>query len=131
MKILQPPGWPRPSGYANGVAARGTMVFVSGQIGWDEHGRFPGGSLAAQVDRALANTLAVLAEGGARAEHVVRMTWYILDREEYQAQAGEIGLAWRRHMGRYFPAMSVVQVAALIETDARVEIETTAVVPEA
>lgn len=130
MKILQPPGWPRPSGYANGVAARGTMVFVSGQIGWDEQGRFAGGSLAAQVERALANTLAVLAEGGARAGHVVRMTWYILDREEYRAQAREIGLAWRRHMGRHFPAMSVVQVAALVEAEARVEIETTAVVPE-
>lgn len=129
MRVLQPPGWPRPVGYANGVAARGTLVFVAGQIGWDEQQRFRDGTLAAQIDQALANTLAVLRAGGAGPEHVVRMTWYIVDCEEYLAHLHEIGLVWRRHMSTYYPAMSVVQVVALVEPQAKIEIETTAVIP--
>lgn len=130
MKILQPPGWPRPSGYANGIAARGTHVFVSGQVGWHPSGEFETDEFAAQLDQALANTLAVLGEAGARPEHVTRMTWYIVDREEYLAQAREIGAIWRRRMGSHYPAMAVVQVTALVAPRARVEVETTAVIPD-
>jgi enamine deaminase RidA (YjgF/YER057c/UK114 family) len=130
MKILQPPGWPRPKGYANGVAARGTLVFVAGQIGWTPEGRFESDALAPQIEQALRNTLAVLETAGARPEHVVRMTWYLLDRDEYLARAPEIGAVWRRLMGSHYPAMAVVQVTALIEPRARIEIETTAVIPD-
>lgn len=130
MRALLPPGWPRPKGYANGVVARGRMVFVAGQIGWNPEGCFPSDALVPQIDQALANTIAVLRAGGARPEHVVRMTWYVLDRREYLVQAREIGVVWRKHMGAHYPAMSVVQVAALIEERARVEVETTAVIPD-
>lgn len=130
MKLLQPPGWPRPKGYANGIAARGTLVFVSGQIGWDETESFPSDELTEQLDRTLANTLAVLREAGAGPEHVVRMTWYIVDREDYLAKVREIGTVWRRHMGRSYPAMAVVQVVCLMESRAKIEIETTAVIPD-
>ena len=129
MKILQPPGWPRPRGYANGIAAEGTLVFVAGQIGWDEAQRFPADDLTGQVRQALANVLAVLAEAGAGPEHVARMTWYVTDRDEYLREARAIGEAWRELMGRHFPAMAVVAVAALVEERAKVEIEATAVVP--
>jgi enamine deaminase RidA (YjgF/YER057c/UK114 family) len=129
-RILQPPGWPRPRGYANGVAARGELLFVSGQIGWNERGEFPRLDLAGQVEQTLRNTLAVLAQAGGRAEHIVRQTWYITSREEYLAATSEVGLAWRTLMGKNFPAMAVVQVSALIEPQAKVEIETTAVIPE-
>jgi enamine deaminase RidA (YjgF/YER057c/UK114 family) len=130
MKILQPPGWPRPKGYANGVAARGTLVYVAGQIGWTPEGRFESDALAPQIEQALRNTLAVLETAGARPEHVVRMTWYLLDRDEYLARAPEVGAVWRRLMGSHYPAMAVVQVTALIEPRARIEIETTAVIPD-
>ena len=129
MKILQPPGWPRPKGYACGVSAEGTAVFVSGQIGWDENGRFTAHDIAGQVRQALANVTAVLAEAGARPEHVVRLTWYVTDKREYLAAQRKIGEAYRDVMGRHFPAMSVVAVAALVEDDAKVEIEATAVIP--
>ena len=129
MTILQPPGWPRPKGYACGVAADGTNVFVSGQIGWDETGSFTARDIAGQVRQALRNVAAVLAEAGARPEHVVRLTWYVTDKREYLAAQREIGAAYRDVMGRHFPAMSVVAVAALLEDDAKVEIEATAVVP--
>jgi enamine deaminase RidA (YjgF/YER057c/UK114 family) len=129
MKILQPAGWPRPSGYAPGTAARGTIVFVSGQVGWDERGTFPAG-LAAQVARALRNVLGVLAEAGGKPEHVARLTWYVTSKAEYLAAQKEIGAAYRAVMGAHYPAMSVVEVSALVEDAARVEIEATAVVPD-
>ena len=130
MRALQPPGWPRPKGYANGIEARGRLVFVAGQIGWDETGAFPDADLAGQVRRALSNVLAVLAEAGAGPEHVARLTWYVTDRDEYLDSLREIGAAYREVMGRHFPAMAVVAVAGLIEASAKVEIEATAVVPD-
>ena len=129
MEILQPPGWPRPKGYANGIAAEGRLVFVAGQVGWDTDEVVRSDSLVDQVDQALKNVLAILKETGANAEHIVRMTWYITDRDAYNTNAKEIGAVWRQHMGRHYPAMSVVQVAGLIEPGAKVEIEATAVLP--
>ena len=131
MTVLQPPGWPRPRGYANGVAVDGggTLVFVAGQIGWAPDGSFPSADLVGQVRVALANALAVLGEAGGRPEHVVRLTWYVVDREEYLRSAREIGAAYRAVMGERYPAMAVVEVAGLLEPQARVEIEATAVVP--
>ncbi len=130
MEILQPEGWPRPRGYANGIAASGKMVFVSGMVGWDADGVFHTDDLAGQVRQALENIVAVLAAGGARPEHIVRMTWYVLDKKEYVAAYPQIGAAYRELIGRHFPAMSAVQVAGLVEDRARVEIEVTAAVPE-
>jgi enamine deaminase RidA (YjgF/YER057c/UK114 family) len=129
VRALQPPGWPRPRGYANGIEARGRLVFVAGQIGWDETGAFPETDLAGQVRRTLQNVLAVLAEAGAGPEHVARLTWYVTDRDEYVASLREIGAAYREVMGKHFPAMAVVAVTALVEPAAKVEIEATAVVP--
>ncbi|MBA5607575.1 RidA family protein [Duganella sp. FT3S] len=129
MKILQPPGWLRPRGYANGVAARGTAVYVSGMIGWDSQGVFHTDDFAAQTRQALHNIVAVLAEAGARPEHIVRMTWYVLDKREYVAAWPAIGVAYREIMGAHYPAMTAVQVAGLVEDRARVEIEVTAIVP--
>ena len=130
MRALQPPGWPRPKGYANGIEASGRLVFVAGQIGWDETGAFPSAELAGQVRQTLSNVLAVLAEAGAGPEHVVRLTWYVTDRDEYLASQKEIGLAYREVMGRHYPAMAVVAVNGLIEAAAKVEIEATAVLPD-
>ena len=130
MEILQPPGWVRPRGYANGVAARGRMVFVSGMVGWDAQGVFRTAEFAGQARQALANAVAVLAEAGARPEHIVRMTWYVCDKREYIAAYPEIGVAYRDVVGRHFPAMTAVQVVALVEDAARVEIEVTAVIPD-
>jgi enamine deaminase RidA (YjgF/YER057c/UK114 family) len=126
MTILQPAGWPRPKGFSCGVSGEGTVVFVSGQIGWDEHGRFTASDLVGQVRQALRNIVAVLAEAGAHPEHVARLTWYVTDKHEYLAAQREIGEAYREVMGRHFPAMSVVAVAALLEDEAKVEIEATA-----
>jgi enamine deaminase RidA (YjgF/YER057c/UK114 family) len=130
MEILQPAGWAKPRGYANGIAASGRMVFVSGMVGWDADGVFHTDDFAGQVRQALQNIVAVLAEGGAKPEHIVRMTWYVLDKKEYVAAYPEIGVAYRELIGRHFPTMSAVQVAGLVEDRARVEIEVTAVVPE-
>jgi enamine deaminase RidA (YjgF/YER057c/UK114 family) len=130
MTILQPPGWPRPRGYSNGIAASGRLVFTAGVVGWDERERFPALDLAGQFAQALRNLLAILAEGGARPEHVARMTCYVTSVEEYRASLAEIGAAWREIMGRNYPAMAVVGVSALVEAEAKVEIEATAVVPE-
>jgi enamine deaminase RidA (YjgF/YER057c/UK114 family) len=127
-EILQPRGWARPRGYANGVAAAGRLVFVAGQIGWDAEQRFASDDFAAQVRQALANVVAVLACAGAKPEHLVRMTWYVTSRDEYNAALAEVGAAWRELIGRHFPAMSVVVVAGLLEPRAKVEIEATAVV---
>lgn len=130
MDFLQPPGWARPKGYSNGISTRGRMVFVSGMIGWDAEGVFHTDDFAGQVRQALQNVVAVLAEGGALPEHIVRMTWYVIDRNEYVAAAKEVGAAYREILGKHFPAMTAVQVVALVEERARVEIEVTAVVPE-
>ncbi len=130
MQTLLPPGWPRPRGYANGVAARGRMVFVAGMIGWDAEGVFHTDDLAGQARQALQNVVAVLAEGGARPEHIVRMTWYVTDRKAYVAAYPEIGKAFREIIGSFNAAMTAVEVAGLIEDRARVEIEVTAVVPD-
>ena len=130
MKILHPPGWPRPRGYANGVAAEGRLVFVAGQIGWDATGAIVSDDLVEQVRQTLENTLAVLREGGAGPQHVARMTWYVTDKREYLARTRDLGEAYRALMGRHYPAMAVVEVKALIEDRAKVEIETTAVVPK-
>ena len=129
MTILQPAGWPRPKGFSCGVSGEGTVVFVSGQIGWDEQGRFPASDIAGQVRQALRNVVAILAEAGARPEHIARLTWYVTDKHEYVAAQREIGEAYRAVIGRHFPAMSVVAVAALLEDEAKVEIEATAIVP--
>ena len=129
MRVLQPPGWPRPKGYAAGIAAEGTIVMISGQIGWDAEGAFPSSEIAAQVRQALSNVVAVLAEAGGSPEHVARLTWYVTDKHEYLAAQRAIGEAYRDVMGRHYPAMSVVAVTALVEHAAKVEIEATAIVP--
>jgi enamine deaminase RidA (YjgF/YER057c/UK114 family) len=129
MKVLQPAGWAAPRGYANGVAASGTMVFVAGQIGWNAQGRFDSDDLVVQVRQALLNVCAVLAEAGATPAHIVRMTWYVTDRREYLARGREIGAVYREVIGSYSVAMSALEVGALMEERARVEIEVTAVVP--
>lgn len=129
MKFLQPPNWPRPKGYANGVAAKGNLVFLSGVIGWNAQGQFADG-FTAQVRQALLNIVEILNQAQARPEHIARMTWYVLDKNEYMAAAKELGVAYREIIGRHYPAMTVVEVSGLMEANARVEIEVTAVVPE-
>jgi enamine deaminase RidA (YjgF/YER057c/UK114 family) len=130
MEFLQPPGWPRARGYSNGIAARGRMVCVSGMVGWDAQCQFQTDDFAGQVRQALKNIVEVLAEANARPEHIVRMTWYVLDKKEYVDAYPEIGVAYRDVIGRHYPTMSAVQVAGLVEDRARVEIEVTAVVED-
>lgn len=130
MHFLHPPGWAPAKGYANGVAARGTLVFVAGQIGWDAAQRLVSGDLAEQTVQALQNVTAVLAEAGARPAHVARMTWYVTDKRAYLAASREIGRAYRAVFGDHYPAMTLVEVADLLEDGALVEIEATAVLPE-
>jgi enamine deaminase RidA (YjgF/YER057c/UK114 family) len=129
-RLLQPPGWARPKGYANGVAVQGLQVYVAGMIGWDGQGEFQTDDLVGQVRQALTNVVAVLAEAGAKPEHIVRMTWYLTDKREYVARAREIGTVYRELVGSFNAAMTAVQVSALIEDRARVEIEVTAVIPD-
>jgi enamine deaminase RidA (YjgF/YER057c/UK114 family) len=126
--ILQPSGWPRPKGYANGIKARGDFVFVGGMVGWDAHEKFPQGFVA-QTRQALENIVAVLREGGAAPQHIVRMTWYVLDMDEYLASRRELGPIYREVIGNHFPTMALVAVSRLVEPEARLEIETTAVIP--
>jgi enamine deaminase RidA (YjgF/YER057c/UK114 family) len=126
--VLQPAGWPRPKGFANGILARGEMVFVGGMIGQDSEGRFAEGFVA-QMKLALQNIVAVLAEAGAKPAHIVRLTWYVRDIDEYLADLPALGIAYREVMGRHFPAMAVVEVTRLVEPKARLEIEATAVLP--
>lgn len=128
-RVLLPEGWPRPKGYSNGVEAAGRMIFVAGQIGWTPEGVFVETGFSGQFRQTIRNTLAVLAEAGAGPEHIVRMTWYVVDKTEYLSALREIGAAWRELIGPHYPAMAVVEVKGLIEDAARVEIETTAVVP--
>jgi enamine deaminase RidA (YjgF/YER057c/UK114 family) len=127
-KILQPEGWPRPKGYSNGIAAAGRMVFTAGVVGWNEEEKFAARDLAGQFRQALVNTRAILKEGGARPTDIVRMTCYVTDKKEYLAQAQEIGAAWREILGKVYPCMALVEVVALVEDEAKVEIETTAVI---
>jgi enamine deaminase RidA (YjgF/YER057c/UK114 family) len=129
-RVLHPAGWARARGYANGVAAQGRFVFVGGQVGWNAEQRFASADFVAQARQALANIVAVLAEAGAGPEHVVRLTWYVVDKREYLAASKSLGRAYREIMGRHYPAMSAVEVTALMEDAARVEIEATAVVPD-
>jgi enamine deaminase RidA (YjgF/YER057c/UK114 family) len=129
MKILNPPGWPRAKGYANGVAATGTLIFVAGQIGWNRQGEFETDDLVGQIRQALSNVVAVLGAGGAKPQHVTRLTWYLTDKREYLARSREIGAVFRELFGGYHAAMTAVEVKALIEDRAKVEIEATAVVP--
>ncbi|MGH8289360.1 MAG: RidA family protein [Steroidobacteraceae bacterium] len=129
-EALQPKGWPRPSGYSNGVLAQGRQVFIAGQVGWNPlSGQFESAALVEQVTQALRNVLAVLAQAGGRPEHIARMTWYLTSRTEYLAHLEQIGAAYREVMGKHFPAMTAVEVTALIEVQAKVEIEATAVIP--
>ena len=130
MKTLLPPGWPRPRGYANGIAARGRLIVTAGVVGWNAREEFETDDLAGQFRQVLLNTLAILAEDEAGPEHIVRMTCYVTDIEEYRASLAGVGAAWRELMGRNFPAMAVVGVTALVEPKAKVEIETLAMVPE-
>jgi enamine deaminase RidA (YjgF/YER057c/UK114 family) len=130
IKKLQPPGWADPKGYANGILARGALLFVGGQIGWNAQQQFESDDFIAQTRQALLNIMAVLQAGGAGPEHMVRMTWYVVDRVEYAARLKELGAVYREVMGKNFPAMTCVEVAALVEDRAQVEIEVTAVVPD-
>ncbi len=128
-RSLIPPGWRRGKGYSHGIEAEGRLVFVAGQVGWNEDETFESSDFVAQFRRALLNTKAILAEASAGPEHVVRMSWYVVDKKEYLSRLNEVGAAWREVMGRNYPAMAVVEVKGLIEDGARLEIETTAVVP--
>jgi enamine deaminase RidA (YjgF/YER057c/UK114 family) len=130
VKVLLPPGWPRPKGYSNGVSASGRMIFTAGIVGWDEKESFPDYTFQGQFAQALRNTLAILAEDGAGPQHIVRMTCYVTDRHEYVNSRDEIGAAWREIMGPHYPAIALVEVKGLVEAAAKVEIETTAVVED-
>jgi enamine deaminase RidA (YjgF/YER057c/UK114 family) len=130
MEIVQPAGWPPPRGYSNGIAARGRQVFVAGMIGWDEQGRFASDDFVAQARQALRNIVTVLAAAGAKPEHIARMTWYVTSKREYLDSAKGLGAAYREVIGRHFPVMTAVEVGALMEDRAKVEIEVTAVVPD-
>jgi enamine deaminase RidA (YjgF/YER057c/UK114 family) len=130
LRAVNPPGWARPTGYANGVIGRGTLVFVAGQIGWTGQEVFESDDFIAQFRQALANTVEVLTAAGAGPQHVARMTWYVRDKREYLGRLAEVGAVYREIMGRNFPAMTLVQVADLVEERARIEIESTAVIPD-
>lgn len=130
MQILQPPGWGKPKGYSNGIVARGRQVFVAGQVGWNAQEKFDTSDFAGQARQALANIVAILAEAGAKPEHIVRMTWYVGDRREYLASAKALGAAYREVIGRHFPVMTAIQVAGFVEDGAKLEIEATAVLPD-
>ena len=130
MQILQPPGWARAKGFSNGIACRGKLVFIAGQVGWSGQGEWRERSFAGQFRQALQNILDVLKEAEGRPEHIVRLTWYVLDKQEYLGALREVGAAYRELMGRHYPVMAVVQVSGLVEDQARLEIEATAVIPE-
>jgi len=129
MKILQPPGWARAKGFANGIAAKGNLVFIAGQIGWTGDGKWEARDFAGQFKQTLKNILSVLAEANGKPEHIVRLTWYVLDKQEYLNSLKGVGEAYRELMGKHYPTMAVVQVSGLVEDEARLEIEATAVVP--
>jgi len=130
MRILQPPAWERPKGYSNGIAAKGSMVFVSGMVGWNAEGKFEAADFAAQARQALQNIVEVLRQAGAKPEHIARMTWYVVDKGEYLSAARELGAIYREIIGKHYPAMTVVEVSGLLEDQARVEIEVIAILPD-
>ena len=130
MRAILPEGWQRPKGYSNGIEAQGKLIFLAGQIGWNAHEEFESDDFVAQFDQALANIVALLRAANAGPEHVVRMTWFITDKQEYLSKLSETGAAYRKHMGKTFPTMSVVEVSALMEDRAKIEIEATAVVED-
>jgi enamine deaminase RidA (YjgF/YER057c/UK114 family) len=130
VRALLPPGWPRPSGYSNGIEARGRLIFTAGVVGWDEQEHFVSEDLVGQFRQVLLNTIAILNEGGAKPEHIVRMTWYVTSRDDYVRNISQIGAIYAELMGKCFPTMAVVQVAGLVDPAAKVEIETIAVVPD-
>lgn len=130
MKILQPAGWPRPSGFSNGIEARGKQIFVAGQVGWDPQGVFHSDDLVDQTRQALLNIISVLDEADATSHHITRMTWYVVDKQDYLKRSKDIGAVYKELIGRHYPAMTLVQVADLLEDRAKVEIEATAVVPD-
>ena len=130
LKIILPPGWPRPKGYSNGVVARGRMLFIAGMVGWDENGQFHSDEFAAQAWQALKNVTEVLQAAGGKPENIVRMTWYVTDKQEYLAASAKVGIAFRELIGSYNAAMTAVEVTALMEDRAKVEIEVTAVLPD-
>ena len=129
MQILQPPSWARAKGFSNGIVASGKMVFIAGQVGWTGQGEWKEKSFAGQFRQTIRNILDVLAEAKGKPEHIVRLTWYVLDRDEYLASLKEVGAAYRELMGRHYPTMAVVQVSGLVEREAKLEIEATAVIP--
>jgi enamine deaminase RidA (YjgF/YER057c/UK114 family) len=129
MKILQPPGWARAKGFSNGIAAKGTLVFIAGQIGWTGEGKWEARDFGGQFKQALRNILEVLAQAQGKPEHIVRLTWYVLDKQEYLNSLKSVGEAYRELMGKHYPTMAVVQVGGLVESEARLEIEATAVIP--
>lgn len=129
MQILHPPGWPRPRGYANGILAEGRMIFVAGQVGWDETETFRRDDFPGQAEQALRNICAILAEAGAQPRHLVRLTWFVIDKAEYLASLAETGAAYRRVIGPHYPVMSLIEIKGLYEEGARLEIEATAVLP--
>ena len=130
LRAVNPPGWARPKGYSNGIVGRGTLVFVAGQVGWDGQEVFASDDFIVQLRQALNNTVDVLTVAGAKPEHVARMVWYVLDKREYAARAAQVGAVWREVMGRHFPAITLVEVSALVADRARLEIESTAVIPD-
>jgi enamine deaminase RidA (YjgF/YER057c/UK114 family) len=130
MQVLQPPGWARAKGFSNGIAASGRLVFIAGQIGWTGECKWEASDFGGQFRQALRNVLEVLREANGKPEHVVRLTWYVLDKKEYLASLKEVGAAYRELMGKHYPTMAVVQVSGLVEDEARLEIEATAVIPE-
>jgi len=130
LRAVNPPGWVRPKGYSNGIVGRGTLVFVAGQVGWDGQERFASDDFVGQLRQALKNTVDILAAAGAKPDHIARMVWYVLDKQEYMARGAQIGAAWREVMGRHFPAITLVEVGALVADRARLEIESIAVIPD-
>lgn len=130
LRAVNPPGWVRPKGYSNAIVARGTQIFVAGQVGWDGQERFVSDDFIEQLRQALKNTVDILAAAGARPDHIARMVWYVLDKREYMARAAEVGALWREIMGRHYPAITLVEVGALVADRARLEIESIAVIPD-
>ena len=130
MKFLTPPHWPRPKGYSNGIVARGEMVFLAGIIGWNERGKFDTDDFAGQARQCFANITALLTEAGAKPEHLVRLTWYVRDRDEYMAAGKALGAAYREYFGQHYPVMAVIGIDRLVEERAKLEIEATAVIPD-
>ena len=130
MKILQPPGWARAKGFSNGISCSGKLVFIAGQVGWSGQGVWEARDFAGQFRQAIRNIISVLHEAGGKPEHIVRLTWYVLDKQEYLGALKDVGAAYRELMGKHYPTMAVVQVGGLVEDQARLEIEATAVIPE-